>query len=258
MPSLLETKISTGKIVSSGASSFAMKLAQILGLLLLPLTAMASDTAYQALRAVGVEKDKALLNRVIEVKGESGVPQPERWIVVLDDPLARGGVRELEIANGRIVSERTPVRKYSGVSTDAAMNFERLNLDSKGAFTVAEQEAKLAKISFDAVDYVLRKDDERGTPVWDLQLLDPDLRLVGSVRIAADTGAVLSRRFPVAGRSEDRVDDDDDMEDVVEKGKRHGKNIGHRIDRTFHRVGASLEEFFTGKRTLDRRFRDEE
>lgn len=232
-----------------------MKVAQILGLLLLPVTVLASDTAYEALRAVGVERDRGLLNRVVEVKGESGVPQPETWVVVIDDPLARGGVREMEVANGRVVSERTPVKKYSGISTGAAMNFERLNLDSKGAFTIAEQEAKIARVSFDAVDYVLRKDEDRGFPVWKLQLLDPELRRVATLTIAADTGAVLGRDFQQPELRDDLRQEESSVKEYVEAGKEEGVHIGRKIERSFRRVGGSLEEFFTGKRTIDRQER---
>ncbi len=235
-----------------------MKVAQILGLLLLPMTALASDTAYEALRTVGVERDRGLLNRVVEVKGESGVPQPETWVVVIDDPLARGGVREIEVANGRVVSERTPVKKYSGISTGTAMNFERLNLDSKGAFTIAEQEAKIARVSFDAVDYILRKDEDRGFPVWKLQLLDPELRRVATLTIAADTGAVLGREFQQPELRDDLRQEESAVKEYVEAGKEEGVHIGRKIERSFRKVGGSLEEFFTGKRTIDRQERREE
>ncbi|HWL52964.1 MAG TPA: hypothetical protein VNQ90_11050 [Chthoniobacteraceae bacterium] len=235
-----------------------MKVAQILGLLLLPMTVLAGDTAYEALRTVGTDRDRELLNRVVEVKGESGVPQPETWVIVIDDPLARGGVREIEVAGGRVVSERTPVKKYSGISAGSAMNFERLNLDSKGAFTIAEQEAKIARVSFDAVDYVLRRDEDRGFPVWRLQLLDPELRRVATLTIAADTGAVLNREFQSLARVGDAQHEEDEVKEYIETGKEEGKHLGRRIERTFRRVGGSLEEFFTGKRTIDRSNRDGE
>lgn len=233
-----------------------MKVTPLFGLLFLPLAAFGRDTAYQALRTVGAERDQALLSRVIEVKGRDGQPQPENWVVVLDDPLARGGVREIEVANKHIVSERTPVKAYSGSSAGSAMNFQKLNLDSQGAFVIAEEQAKKAKISFDAVDYLLRRDEANGAPVWTLQLLDPRLHRVASITLAADTGAVLASDFaPPAQQTRiaSAPEEDSDTHSVRDGAK----NLGHKINRTFHRVGASMEEFFTGKRTIDRRYRDE-
>ncbi len=239
-----------------------MKLAPLLTVLLFPLAALGRDTAYHALRAIGAERDQALLNHVIEVKGRDGAPQPEKWTVVLDDPLARGGVREIEVANGHIVSERTPVKAYSGISGGVSMNFQKLNLDSEGAFKVAEDEARRARIGFESVDYVLRCDEAGSAPTWVLQLLDARQHSIGSVRIAADNGTVLARDFggsalpPEANAGAGEVPPPPPAEDA--EPREHTDNLGHRIDRTLHRTGASLEEFFTGKRTLDRRFRGED
>ena len=90
-----------------------MKLALIVALLL-PLAASGRETAYQALRTVGAERSQALLNSVIEVKGRNGAPQPTAWTILLNDPMARGGVREIEVSKGHIIAERTPVKVYSG------------------------------------------------------------------------------------------------------------------------------------------------
>jgi len=247
----------------------AMKLAPLFGLLLLPLSAFGQDTAYQALRALGVERDQTLLKSVIEVKGRTGVPQPGAWTVVIDDPKARGGVREIEVSRGKVVSERTPLKGYSGVSTETFMDFKKLNLDSQGAFTLAEEEAKKARVSFDSVDYLLRRDEANGSPLWVLQLLDADQRGVATLTIAADTGTVLSREFkPIVAGDEERATARKPREqktrsrrverETVEENRSSGqrKHLGYRIERRFHRIGGSLQEFFTGRRTVDREYRD--
>lgn len=240
-----------------GASFVAMKFIPLFALVILPLAvpvaALGRDTAYQALRTIGKERDQSLLQRVVEVKGRNGTSQPEKWTVVLDDPLARGGVREIEVANGHIVSERTPVKAYSGKADGIAMNFQKLNLDSEGAFTVASDEARNAKVGFEAVDYVLRCDDANAAPTWVLQLLDEHQRSLGSITIAADNGTVLNKSFGSAANAGGRGTTSTTAGD----GQSRKDNLGHRIDRSLHRAGASLEEFFTGERTLDRRFRDE-
>jgi len=212
--------------------------------LAMPLAAAAQTSAYQALRTIGAARDQALLSRVLEVKGRNGAPQPAKWVVVLDDPLARGGVREIEVAGGKIVSERTPVKQTAGAA-GALMDFHKLNLDSSGAFTVAEDLARKAKLGFDSVDYTLRCGDANAAPAWVVELFDAQRRSVGTVSIAADTGVPISNSFggPRFG----------------DTGARYGiYNLGHRIDRSIHRAGASVEEFFTGKRTWDQRFEGEE
>src|SRR5579864_2988555 len=125
-------------------SSFNMKIAFSLFSLLcapaLPLLA-APDSAYQALRVVGTQRGQEVLNHVLEVQGHGGVPQPTVWRVVLEDSAARGGVRELDVARGKIVGEHTPA---SAGDAGPVIDFHKLNLDSPGLFTVAEKEAQKA------------------------------------------------------------------------------------------------------------------
>ena len=78
-------------------------------LLTAPFAAMANDPAYTALRVVGKSRGEESLKHVVELRGRLGVPQPSVWKIVLDDPHARGGIRELEVQNGKIVGERTPL-----------------------------------------------------------------------------------------------------------------------------------------------------
>lgn len=238
-----------------------MKLAPLLSLLLfMHAVAFGRDTAYKALRTVGKERGQSVLNRVIEVKGGGGSPQPAVWKIVLDDQAARGGVREFEVENGRIASERTPVKAYSGSSEGAVMNFQKLNLDSQGAFTVAEKEASKAQVGFDSVDYVLRTDDETRSPVWILRLLDSDKSGVGTIRVSAVDGRVLLREgfgshrstAPAENPSARNSRDADSYE-----ADQNPNGVGHKIKRGFLKAGASVEEFFSGKRTLDSQYNNE-
>src|ERR1700677_237758 len=151
---------------------------------------LAGDTAYQALRLAGAHNQE-LLNHVIQVQGTDGQPQPQTWHLLIDDQSARGGVREMEISKGRIVSEHTPVHAYVGAGANVVMDFKKLNLDSQGAFTIANQEAAKHNIGFNSVDYMLRGDEQGGPPVWVLKLIDVDNKLVGTITIAADSGTVL-------------------------------------------------------------------
>src|SRR5437867_2269029 len=97
-------------------------------LFLAQIAAHAAETAYTALRVVGKESGKEALNHVVELRGRSGSPDPAVWLVVLGEPRARGGIRELEVQRGKIIGERAPAARALGT----AMNFNQLNLDSDG------------------------------------------------------------------------------------------------------------------------------
>jgi len=218
----------------------AMKLPLLIAFLLLPLATFGRETAYQALRTVGAQRSRALLDNVIEVKGRNGGPQPASWTILLNDPLARGGVREIEVTNGHITGERTPVKAYGGQGEGSVLNFKQLNLDSEGAFTVAEGEARAAKIGFFGVDYLLRCDDAGSTPIWVIELLDNQQHSLGSVRIAANTGAVVSKTFGgVTSQGS-----------WAAGGGMRGRLIrfSEATGRSFQHFGDKMEEFWTGEK----------
>jgi hypothetical protein len=149
----------------------------------------AQDTAYKALRAMGTQRGEKALNQVVVISGQSGRPQPVDWRISLNDPAARGGVRELEIVSGQISSERTP---RPGVGGTAPIDLTKLNVDSDGAFHTAEQEAARNQVGFDSVNYRLAAEGPNAQPVWTLELFDYEQRPVGKVQIAASNAALLS------------------------------------------------------------------
>jgi hypothetical protein len=150
----------------------------------------AQDTAYKALRAIGTQRGEKALNQVVGISGQSGRPQPVDWRISLNDPAARGGVRELDIVSGQISSERTPARPE--VEGTTPIDLTKLNVDSDGAFHAAEQEAARNKVGFDSVNYRLTAGGPNDQPVWTLELFDYEQRPVGKVQIAASNAALLS------------------------------------------------------------------
>ena len=252
--------------------------------------APAQDSAYAALRVVGHSQGKEALNHVLELRGRGGSPQPAVWKITLDEPRARGGVREVEVQHGKIISERTPA---AGRTAGSPMNFNQLNLDSDGAFTVANQEAQKAAAPFDHVDYLLRSGTGGGAPVWQIEVTDSKLGRAGSIDIAADTGAILRQEMnhstaqPVRRPDDDRtyLDDRRTADDRrnpppppprydsrTDDGGRSGdgysqsgepfRGIGyffHRVGKRFEKRGGQLESFFNGKGAqADReRYRDD-
>jgi hypothetical protein len=224
----------------------------------------APDTAYQALRIIGSQRGQDILKHVVEVDGHSGVPQPVVWRVVIDDPSARGGIREIDIAHDKIVAEHTPV--YASPVQRAPIDITKLNLDSSGAFAVVEKEAQSSKIGFDSVDYTLHN----GDPVWEINMMDGAGHSVGAMTVAASSGEIVARNFggqpapdttaqsspPPDFTASDtdhdnvytnpdepppqRQADDTDTEDT------HGLRIGHRIKTAILAAGQSLKNFVTG------------
>lgn len=153
------------------------------------LGAQERGTAYEALRVVGTQFHRAALSRVISVTGVDGDPQPVRWNVLIADRAAPAGMRELIVANGRIVSNRTPSGTVAGSTTGDTIKTSQLNLDSSGAFEVASYTADKSHQNFELVSYALRIND-RGTPTWIVTIQNQSRRPLGTIHINASKGNV--------------------------------------------------------------------
>jgi hypothetical protein len=140
-------------------------------------------------------------------------------------------VRELVVANGRIISDRTPSGTVAGSIAGATIKTSELNLDSSGAFDVASYTADKSHQNFDLVSYTLRT-NERGNPTWILTIQNQARRPLGTIHINASKGNVTRvegmyrggdmarvEQDPVDRRAPDSIKDDyvdyDENADVV-------------------------------------------
>jgi hypothetical protein len=208
-----------------------------------PLLADEYPTAYDALRAVGAKYSRGSMNHVISVTGVDGTPQPETWKVLIEDPQARAGVREIEVQNGEVVSDRTPGQSVVGSTEGATIKTNRLNLDSSGAYAVASHTADKSNTHFATASYTLRT-DEHGDPVWIVTLQNRSSRPVGTIYIGANRGNVRRTEGMFAGTNMDDVVSDSDIERDTEN---EGGIIGTakaRVRQTFRRAQDEARDIF--------------
>jgi hypothetical protein len=191
-------------------------------LLFSSVVALAGDTAYDALRAASARLGADAQNRLVEISGKGGRPQPVLWRVQIDEGGGRGQV-QVDVQRGVVVGQN------KGAGTGGRLNLASVQLDSDGAFAIANKEAVRCEISFDRLNYALRA--EGGFPVWRVELLDGPTSLVGSLKIAADTGAVIERSPQLALSEDDRRDS---------KWSKPGEKFKSVAD-FFHRTGKKVE-----------------
>jgi hypothetical protein len=222
----------------------------LVGILLLatPVLAEENATAYEALRVVGSEFGRDALQQIVSIRGNKGDPQPDRWKIVLEDPQG-GGVRELQVADGKIDSDDEADRDIAGSTEGATIDVSQLNLDSSGAYAVASHTAEASHMSFATADYILRTDD-RGEPMWVVTLRKRSSRPVGTIYIGGTRGTVMRTEGMFAGATMEDVEGDYDQEDgpgVIRSAKR---SIKHGFTRAqeeargmFERVKRSFSDF---------------
>jgi hypothetical protein len=220
------------------------------GLLLLttPVWAEEKATAYEALRVLGNEFGRDALQQIVSIRGTKGDPQPEKWKIVVEDPQG-GGLRELQVAGGRIDSDDEADRDVAGSTEGATIDISRLNLDSSGAYAVASHTAEASHASFATADYTLRT-DERGEPMLVVTLRNRSSRPVGTIYIGGTRGTVRRTEGMFAGATMEDVEGDYEQGNVTGVIRNAKRSIKHSFNRAqeeargmFDKVRRSFSDF---------------
>jgi hypothetical protein len=226
-----------------------------------PVSAQENPSAYEALRVIGTQLNRQLVNRIISVNGIDGDPQPRTWKILVEDKNATGGVREIVVEDNRVASQRVPNRSVVGSTQGATIDTAKLNLDSTGAYSVANHTAETSHVTFALTSYTLRTDD-RGNPVWIVTLADRGRRPVGTIHVRASDGRVNRVEGMYSGRNMEQVEenrdevdnpsavenenqDEDADENIVKRDiKRMFRRTTNDARRMFQRVRRSFVDFF--------------
>ena len=222
----------------------------LLILLLCTSSAFAGNagSAILALRAVA-DQPYAASATIVELKGERADPMPAEWQILLADPSARAGVREVSVANGAITSERTPLKGFQNVSEMPGIEIADVSVDSSSLFQSVQQHANDARVAFHWLDYTLRIAAATSGAVWTIRLYDEMGAIVGTMGVAAQGGAIVqSIQMP------------DGSPVKASQGKKVGGlfgKIGDFTESTARKVGdttlrtvGTVQEFLVGERTI--------
>lgn len=208
--------------------------------------------AYMAINAAQkITRPPAAL---VEMTGERGEPRPQEWKLVYSDPGARGGVREIVASGDVVVSERTPLRGYSGVGSSQPIVLTRLKIDSDGAFDIVNRQAAAKRIGFNWIDYTLRANTVTGAPMWILRLYDNMGAQVGVMQVSGEDGSVIT---PLNGARVVRQDEETGDSAVEQRIGGVIGTVGGTVERTANTVKDStlravgtVQEVLTGERTI--------
>jgi hypothetical protein len=112
------------------------------------------------------------------------------------------------------------------------LNLSAIQLDSDGAFSIANGEAIRAGISYDRLNYTLSAENQAGLPVWSVELLDGPSTRVGALKISADSGVVIERSAEMALTDEQKRE---------ARWSKPGEPY-RSVPDFFHRAGKSMEK----------------
>ena len=210
-------------------------------LLATPVLAQESGTAYEALRVIGDRMNRSLHEPHYLGHRRRGQSAAGDVASFGGGSNARGGVREIDVTDGQISSERAPDRAVVGSREGATIKTTRLNLDSSGAYAVAAHTADKSGTHFETVSYTLRT-DEHGEPIWIVTLHARSRQPVGTIFIGANRGTVRRTEGMFAGTTMQDVETDQQVSSHHEGGI--VGNAKARIRETFQRAQDEARDMF--------------
>ena len=128
---------------------------------------------------------------IVEIRGAGGTPQPMAWSFVIYDARSPTQLAEYNVTGG-VVSPVGPNKQFYPRQEPAGyFDLSKVEVDSVGAFRIAERAAGLAKVGFDSVDYKVRARELGEDPIWVLTLRSRRGEPLGIVTLSARSGKLL-------------------------------------------------------------------
>lgn len=157
----------------------------------IPARAQRGDlSAREAVRLVSSQFGADTTSWIAEIHGEGGTPQPSDWSILASNPRAPQLLHSYWAGGGRARDNGPDQDRYPMDLPTGYFRIDQVSVDSVAAFTIAEGEARSARIGFDSCSYLLRMREFSNEPLWRLELFDGRRQLVGKVYLSATNGRV--------------------------------------------------------------------
>ena len=152
------------------------------------VAARADNTALAALKLL----PKDVAKRLARIEARDGRPQPERWYLLVHDPAAPNGMREIVVTGGKLAASRTLSQFADSLQPAEVVGAASVKVDSDMIVRLVASFVVANGARFGALSYELGKDVPTGIPHWRVAILDPKGVQVGVLVIDASKGTVLS------------------------------------------------------------------
>jgi len=175
--------------------------------------------------------DQNYREHVMSIYGKGSTESVKTWYITFYDPTSASKAKTVVVINGKI--DRVHPSE-SRTSYDDVMSFDplRTRISSSKALETARQYAEKNQISHDGVNMLLKRSESGKAPHWRVELLNQGTSR-GYVFVEPEKGEFAKYEAPKS---------------VDKKGEHFAKDV----EQTFRGIGADLEEFFTGERTVDK------
>ncbi len=148
-------------------------------------------SAREALGMISVQYGPQATAWIAEMRAQGGIPQPSDWQILTYEERAPRLLYRFWAGGGRVGDGGADDQRYPDDVPVGFFTPQQITVDSVAAFTIAEGEARAARMAFDSCDYLLRLREYSNEPVWRLELFDASRRIVGKLYISGGNGEVL-------------------------------------------------------------------
>jgi hypothetical protein len=198
-------------------------------------------SAYKSLKAAQKLLGEKNAQYVLSIESEYSKLQPRYWWIRFYDESLFFKIRSVQMIGPEMLRNIEPGNPFDGGNVNYAINAKDLNpkYDSDRCINWIEKVAKENKVPLHSLKIKLEKPyPGESNPVWNFDWLNDKEESLGIMKISAASGKVLevvglklkSKRFSSVSK----------------------KTGGQEVEDTFVGIGADLEEFFSGERTLDK------
>lgn len=179
--------------------------------------------------------------------------EEEAWVFQFKDPNYKENHRWIKAHDTKILTDKAGFLPVFEGEPLKPLAEEDLKTEIALLKKKAREIAKVAEASPAEYRYRLKYPEHRKTAFWEIALLDHEGDSLGAMALDARTGKTVTASWQKAEKKQKMA-----QKSVVQKKaspsqkKENKENFGHSVEKTFRGVGADLEQFFTGKRTVDK------
>jgi hypothetical protein len=159
--------------------------------LLLPFAGlMAFDErgAIANLRALPVEYRQG----VMKLSADDADPNPDLWYLTVRSNAPEGGMHELTMASGQVISDKPSLGIRQIFSNASPIDIERVEVDSTEIFNIAQGHAAAAGKVIGSVSFALKQAGSATVPLWSVWCYAPDGSYQGEMEFLASDGSLIS------------------------------------------------------------------
>ena len=133
----------------------------------------------------------AVAKRIAIIEGRDGSPMPERWYLVVFDPIQEHRLMEYVVANHQVVAVRPFSQFARELSPEDIIRIDLALLNSDRMFQLVDQFARANNLRVTKINYQLKKSGPGSAPLWKITCLDASATPFAGLLVAANSGTII-------------------------------------------------------------------